>query len=266
MDKTREAKIQEIIAKSSQPKPAGEWIMHQTWENLLFMHWPVDKRVLRTLVPADLELDLYNGQAYLTMIPMHMVDIHLRYLPPFPSTGHFPEINLRTYVRYKGKPGIYFLSIDAGTQLGSWIARHTFFLPYVHSEMTFKEIDTGFALASDRPESDGFKAARFSGTYHPVGDPAQPKEGSLDHFLVERYNMFAMGNDNQLFCGEVRHSAWNIQPAKADIDLNTVPQAAGITIPEVQPILLFAFRTDVTCWPMRPVGADRKGCLSFFNQ
>src|SRR5690349_15567099 len=103
--------------------PAGPWIMHQNWHDLLFAHWPVPVETLRPLIPAGLSLDTYNGEAWLGLIAFNLSGIRLRGLPPVPFTCQFVELNVRTYVIRDGKPGIYFLSLDASNALAGAIAR-----------------------------------------------------------------------------------------------------------------------------------------------
>ena len=251
-----ERKVERLVAhaeKRSGAKLNLPWVMHQTWENLLFMHWPIDFDHLRSLVPPELEIDTFEGQAYVTMIPMHMNNIHLHDLPAVPGTREFPEINLRTYVRMNDEPGIFFFTIDSGSSFASWVARHTFFLPYIYSKMSFREESDGFHLESKRPNSHHAKKAEFSGSYHPVGEEYQTREGTLEHFLVERYAMYDKGPGGDFFKGNVQHPPWRIQKAEANIEINTVPEAAGIDLGDAVPMLLFAYNTEVLCWPMVPV-------------
>lgn len=113
--------------------------MRQTWNDVLFAHWPVDVSILRALVPSVLELDTYNGQAWISMLPFMLTNLRARYLPAIPGARAFPELNLRTYVTYKGKPGIYFFSLDADHRLAVLGARTFFHLPYFYADMKAKK-------------------------------------------------------------------------------------------------------------------------------
>lgn len=110
--------------------PEGMWIMRQTWNDVLFAHWPVDVSILRAMVPPVLELDTYNGQAWISMLPFMLTNLRARFLPAIPGARAFPELNLRTYVTYKGKPGIYFFSLDADHRLAVPALASFFHLPY----------------------------------------------------------------------------------------------------------------------------------------
>ena len=97
--------------------------MRQTWNDLLFAHWPVDAAALRELVPAGFELDPFDGQVWVGVVPFHMTNVAPRFVPALPWVSAFPELNVRTYVRVKGKPGVYFFSLDAADRLAVWGAR-----------------------------------------------------------------------------------------------------------------------------------------------
>src|ERR687892_361778 len=112
------------------PMPDGPWIMTQTWNDLLFAHWPVDANDLRQRVPAGLDLDLFEGQAYVGVVPFHMTNVAPRGVPAIPWVSAFPELNVRTYVRIGAKPGVYFFSLDAGNPVAVAVARAMFNLPY----------------------------------------------------------------------------------------------------------------------------------------
>src|SRR5207237_1052302 len=113
------------------------WIMNQTWQNLLFLHWSVAPEVIQPLVPPQLTIDCRDGEAWVSLLPMRLANLHLRGLPPLPFVSTFPEINLRTYVRVNGVAGVFFFSIDAPNPLAVWASRILFHLPYVRSAMKF---------------------------------------------------------------------------------------------------------------------------------
>src|SRR5258708_31233788 len=94
------------------PLPRGSWVMAQIWHDLLFAHWPVETRVLRAIVPAQLPLDIFDGRCWVGVVPFRMSGIHGHYLPSIPGLSRFPELNVRTYVTLGGKPGVYFFSLD----------------------------------------------------------------------------------------------------------------------------------------------------------
>src|SRR5215204_1401663 len=123
------------------PMPCGPWIMTQTWNDLLFAHWPVEAAVLRPLVPEAFELDRFNGQAWIGVVPFHMTNVAPRFVPALPWLSAFPELNVRTYVRAGGKPGVFFFSLDAGSTVAVGAARTLLNLPYFTAEMSVETRD-----------------------------------------------------------------------------------------------------------------------------
>ena len=104
------------------PLPDKPWIMVQTWHDLLFAHWPIPPEIMRQSVPPELPLDLYEGQAWVGVIPFHMSNVRPRWIPPLPGFSRFPEMNVRTYVTLDNKPGVFFFSLDAGNLPAVWAA------------------------------------------------------------------------------------------------------------------------------------------------
>src|SRR3977135_4252914 len=117
------------------PLPAGPWVMAQIWHDLLFAHWPVDAALLRPWVRRSCTATTSGGQAWLAVVPFRMTGVRRRGTPPLPWLSAFPELNVRTYVTYGGKPGVWFFSLDAGNSLAVSIARAWFHLPYFLARM-----------------------------------------------------------------------------------------------------------------------------------
>ncbi len=132
------------------PLPAGPWVMAQRWHDLLFAHWPVPAAEVRVLVPAGVEIDTFDGVAWLGVVPFRMSDVRLRGTPALPWLSFFPELNVRTYVVRDGKPGVWFFSLDAGNIAAVAIARRWFHLPYFHASMHIAERDAWMHYQSAR--------------------------------------------------------------------------------------------------------------------
>lgn len=161
--------------------------MRQTWIEVLFAHWPVDVSILRPMVPPILELDTYIGQAWISMLPFMLTNVRGRFLPSIPGARAFPELNLRTYVTYKGKPGIYFFSLDADHRLTVLGARMFFHLSYFYADMKDEKNGDGIDYVSKRRD---YGKATFRAAYRPNSAPFTAEEGSLDYWLTERYRLY----------------------------------------------------------------------------
>ncbi len=128
------------------PLPNGPWVMEQQWHDLLFAHWRVDEGLLRQHVHLGLEIDTYQGQAWLGVVPFRMEGVRLRYAPAIPGTSRFPELNVRTYVKHGEKAGVWFLSLDAASRLAVTAARVWFHLPYFFARMSCDEEADGLNM------------------------------------------------------------------------------------------------------------------------
>ena len=223
--------------------------MKQVWHDLLFMHWPVAVEQLRPLIPAELEIESCEGSAWVGVVPFHMSGIRARWTPPIPGTSAFPELNVRTYVKAEGKAGVWFFSLDAANSLAVAGARRFYHLPYFHAQMHAKSWPRGEIQYDSRRIHRGAPSADFRGRYRPFGDPFQAKQGSLEYFLVERYCLYA-ATRGRIFCGEIDHAPWPLQRAEAEIEINTMAAASGITLPSSKPLLHFARRQEVSVWAL----------------
>jgi len=224
--------------------------MAQTWENLLFAHWPVRVATLRRLVPSQLQLDTFAGSAWIGVTPFVVRGLRLRRVPPLPQLSSFPELNVRTYVTFGGRPGIYFLSLDAASRLAVLGARRAFRLPYFRARMSARGLGGGVRYSSSRTSPDGEPAA-FHAVYRSRGRRFQAEPGSLEYFLAERYCLFTFDERLGVHRADIHHPPWPLQPAEAQIDRNTMARPFGIELQE-EPLLHFAGRQDVLIWRRHP--------------
>jgi uncharacterized protein YqjF (DUF2071 family) len=233
------------------PLPSGRWVMEQRWHDLLFAHWRVEKELLRQHVPSGLEIDTYQGQAWLGVVPFRMEGVKLSYRPAIPGTSRFPELNVRTYVKHGEKAGVWFFSLDAASRLAVTVARAWFHLPYFFAGMSCVERDGWIEYASDRKQR-GAPAAVLRGKYRPKGETFQAASGTLEQFLTERYCLYSADAEGNLKRGEIHHRPWNLQLAKAEISENSMTNRLGLTL-EAPELLHFSRRQDVLVWPLRRV-------------
>jgi uncharacterized protein YqjF (DUF2071 family) len=213
--------------------------MAQTWCDLLFAHWPVPSTALRPLIPQSLDLDLWDGEGWVGVVPFRMEGIRPHGGFALPVLSRTPEINVRTYVNRDGKPGVYFFSLDAGSQLVVWGARRFFGLPYYHARMESRAEGDAVRYRSSRILGN----ADFQGWYRPISDARFTQPGDLDHWLTARYCLYTAGGR-----ADIWHEPWQIQLAEARIEVNTMGAAAGIPLPDRPPLLHFARRLDVKVW------------------
>lgn len=248
--------ILKITEHRTYPLPRGPWAMRQTWANLLFAHWPLPPAVLRALIPASLELDTYDGQAWLGIVPFAMRNVRPRCLPAVPWLSFFPELNVRTYVRVRDhgidKPGVYFFSLDAANPIAVAVARAAFLLPYFNAHMHTRERRGWIEYRSDRYHRDAPPAGLVC-RYRPTGKVYLSQPGTLEHWLTERYALYTVDKRNRPYIGEIHHIQWPLQPAEAEFTRNSMAGAAAMRLPDVPPLLHFARRIDMAAWLLRRV-------------
>jgi uncharacterized protein YqjF (DUF2071 family) len=221
--------------------------MTQSWHDLLFAHWPLDPALIRGHVPAEIAIDLFDGRAWIGVVPFHMTNVAIRGARPLALA--FPELNVRTYVSVGGKPGVYFFSLDAASRLAVFTARTLFRLPYHDATMA---VDVGARQVSYRSRrKDG--TAELAATYGSVGPVQESRPGTLEYFLTERYCLYTADTTGRARRLEIHHRPWPLQPADAQIAVNTMADACGIALPAVKPLLHFAKRLDVLAWGLHPV-------------
>lgn len=247
------------------PPPDRRPAMVMRWLDLLFAHWPVEPEVMRPLVPEGLELDTFDGQAWLGVVPFRMTDVRPPWCPPLPGVSAFAELNVRTYVRSRGehgkagfgegvvgKPGVWFFSLDAASRPAVRVARWTFHLPYFDARMRLEATDGRIRYESRRIQR-GTPPGVFRARYRPLGEPTFSEPGALDHWLTERYCLYSQDRCGRLYRGNIHHLPWPLQRAEAEIEEDTLTAplgATGLSVerPDREPLLHFARRLDVVAW------------------
>ena len=247
--------ILSTVAHRPYELPPGKWRMAQRWNDLLFAHWPIAIEEMAQLLPTGLEVDSFDSYAWAGVVPFWMDQVRTRALgercATVPGTSSFCELNLRTYVKSSitGLRGVFFFSLDAASALAVLGARTLFHLPYFLASMKRKTTSDGsIEYSSKRLLSRS--TVRFEAKYRGLGEVAPSAEGTLEHFLTERYCLFTP-HGRQVLVGHIHHLPWPLQAAEAEIRINELPAAHGIALPERAPVLHFARELHVYIWSLR---------------
>lgn len=233
------------------PAPTARVVMYQRWHDLLFMHWPVAAELLRPHIPSGLEIDTFEGQAWLAVVPFRMSHIHPRGLFPVPWLSEFAELNVRTYVIKDGRPGVWFFSLDAANPIAVAIARNWFKLPYFNARMNCEDDGKKIIYSGQRTHRNAPSCA-FIGTYHPVADVIIPNPGTLEYFLTARYCLYTADAGGKVYRGEIDHDPWPLQVAEASIKVNTMAEPIGVKLAG-EPLLHFSKTINVNVWGLEKI-------------
>lgn len=232
-----------------------EPVLHQDWNHLLFLHWSTSAEQLRELIPPGLSLDLFQGTAYVGLIPFTVTNSRASFTPAVPGFSDFHEVNVRTYVLHGGKPGVFFFSLDAASRAAVLAARSLFRLPYHYARMAM-------SLAAGRRRIEFHSERRWpkplpaacSIRYRVEEGPLRPAPpGTVEHFLIERYTLYTFDR-GRLYQVTVEHSPYQVQHAEVESAEETLIWAAGIRKAEEAPLVHYSPGVSVGINALKPVG------------
>jgi len=228
------------------PMPERKHSLGQNWVNLTFMHWEVDPELLRKYVPEDLEIELFDGKAYVGTIPFRMEKVRPRNLPSISFISNFPEFNIRTYVSKNGKSGVFFLTLDAQSQVTCMYAPLAYGLPYRYAKCEHYANDNGGYIWKSERKSDGVK---LEGETTTKGSLVKAKKGSLEEFLFERYCLY-VSKKNLTYIAYTCHEPWEYQEAEVKIKVNSLTDSYGLGIenPLNPDLVHFSKGVEVLTW------------------
>lgn len=231
------------------PLPKTPWVLYMRWHDLLFAHWPVPVDLVRSLIPDALEIDIFDGSAWIGVVPFYMSGVRPRYIP---ISLAFPELNVRTYVKFRDKPGVWFFSLDAASWLSVRVARW-FGLPYYDARMTIQKIQADVVDYESVRTHKNAPSAEFNAKYSPTSPEYFSALGTLDHWLTERYALYGGPKADQIVSGEIHHLPWPLQRAEVDLRRNTMSAALGLKLTDTKPLCHFARYQEVLAWPIMPI-------------
>lgn len=229
------------LAPAQRPpdRPAG----FQRWRNLLFLHWEVPVDALRAILPQDLAVDTFEGRAYIGLVPFTMRDVSPWWSPSVPGVSNFHEVNLRTYVHHRDRPGVWFFSLDAASSIAVIAARAGWHLPYHRASMDM-EIDGDDVTYRSRRLWPGPKPAELSLSYRIGESLGHAVPGTFEHFLVERYLLFAETGSG-LEIGQVHHASYPIHRAEVKDLSESMVSVLGLPALSGPPHVLYSPGVDV---------------------
>jgi uncharacterized protein YqjF (DUF2071 family) len=239
-------------------EPDRQVLLHQNWLNLLFLHWEVPAAELQALLPLRLTADTFEGKAFVALVPFTLSGVRPMMVPPLPWISAFHEINVRTYVHCEGRdPGVWFFSLDASSSIAVAAARAAYHLPYFNADVDFRVHPGGLPSVdfdSHRTDSRGAMPADAHLRYRPAEGPVtHAAPGTLEHFLVERYILYAEDDRRDLYRARVHHQPYPLQRAEVITLQETLIWASGIKRPEHPAYAHYASEVNVKVYPLERV-------------
>ena len=217
------------------PQPVVRPVMTQQWCDLAYIHWRYDPAVVQALLPEGLEVDTFDGSAWVGLIPFSMRNIAVPGTPPVPYFGSFPEVNVRTYVRKDGIPGVWFFSLDVNRLLPAAVARATYLLPYCWGSASHELADNVLTTEVFRRWPGGGETSiRIR-----VGDAIE-RSDDLSVFLSARWGLYSRGFGKGLRYAPVDHETWRLHNATLEYLEDSLVTAAGLPAPTGEPHVLFS--------------------------
>ena len=221
--------------KTSCPNPVKRAVMTQRWTDLAYLHWEYEPSVIQAMLPAGLEVDTFEGSAYVGLIPFSMRDVGLPKLPPVPYFGSFPEVNVRTYVKRNGIPGVWFFSLDVNRLAPALVARTTYLLPYCWGKALNELVGSTLSTSVRRRWPD---VASTKIEVQVGAKIEQPDE--LSNFLTARWGLYSKGIGSSLMYAPVDHEPWTLHSASLTHLEDSLIVRAGIPAPTGEPHVMFS--------------------------
>jgi uncharacterized protein len=249
----KKAQLTDLDRLAIRERPEGQAVMHQDWGKLLFMHWRMDEKALRPLIPERLTIDTFDGSAWIAVTPFTMWDIRAfpPFLPPVPGLSRMHELNVRTYVHLDNVPGVWFFSLDANSSVAVLTARTFFHLPYFNAEMELEQEDATIIYSSTRTESDE-PEAKLATTWKIGETLPYSHPGSLEFFLTERYCLYS-AHKQKLYRARIFHEPWPLKKASLSSFDSTMIESHGLPTPKGDPLLHYAEEISVDIWSLEEV-------------
>ncbi|WP_436795811.1 YqjF family protein [Actinospongicola halichondriae] len=232
--------------------PDRPWSAAQREQHVLFLHYPVPVEQLRSAVPDSLEIQVVDGTAWISVIALEVADVTARRFPVPPWLRRFGEVDLLVPVVHEGRRGVFFLAIEGAQRIASMITRWTIGLPYLYAGTRTRQMRDGWQVTSGPRWCADAPAASFDATYRPLG-PVEHNPDSPASWLADQYSMYVVDRRGRLCRGDEIHGMWPLRAAEVDLRMNTLPAAAGLTVPDRPALVHYSEGRDIVTWTPTPV-------------
>ena len=245
------------LARYAPQRPPGA---AQIERDILLLHYEMDPAAIRPLVPAPLELHLYGGSAWVGILALQMADVQVRLLPWIPGAmRNFPEVDFATYVRFRGRDGLFFLSLESGSRWVAPLTRLGTGLPWMYSGLRRTESDGTFSVQSGPRSSRGAGAASLDLSFRP--DPAKkvPDPGSPIALLSGQYSAFNVDLFGRICEVDEIHDPFETTEVDCEIRSNSLGNPVGLRLPDTPALMHYTAGRRIVSWFPRAVTRRRSG-------
>ncbi len=235
-----------IDRETIRQRPDGLPLMEHHWGKLLFMHWPLSVESLRPLIPPQLDIDTFDGEAWVGITPFTLWNVRLSFTPPVPYLSDFHELNVRTYVLYRGVPGVWFFSLNTNSSMTVFGARTFYFLPYFNADIDLRQEDDIIHYALRRTDAE--RGGEFNASWK-IGDELPEAEpGTLEFFLTERYCLYSASGES-IYRARIHHRPWPLRQAALLSHTSDIAEADYVPALKGKALVHYAEALAVDVWP-----------------
>jgi uncharacterized protein len=242
-----------LVSHRPFPLPGGRWRWRQRWDSVLLLHFRVAAAALGPLVPPQLTVEEADDSAWVSLVPFRMRNVRPRYLPAIGPLSNFTELNVRTYVRAAGKPGVFFLGIQARGALVAWLARTLSPLDYRSAALDWQAARSPETAALD-PGAVSFRSPLLDVDFASGDALAPERRKPLDIFLTERYCLYAPTPTGVVRLN-VHHLPWPLVEPRVRLLRNEALRSLGAKNPLQPDLVHLSPGVEVAGWPSEPVSA-----------
>jgi uncharacterized protein YqjF (DUF2071 family) len=201
----------------------------QHWTNVLFLHFAAPVEELSVRLPPQIEVDTFDGQGWVSCV-LFRLNLRPAGLPFVPGFSSLLELNVRTYVRHRDQPGIYFLKMYADNRLAIWASRLLTPLCYEFAAIIDRRLPDGMRqVECNLPDS---RCSALAVDVMSSEDFNELRQGSLDFWLLERYRLFVARRDGAILAADVEHSPWRAATVEAKAVQHDLHEVSGLQIIE----------------------------------
>ncbi len=213
------------------------------WENIIMANYEIDPKNLIPFLPKGVELDLFHGKCYISLVGFMFKKTKL-FNVPIPFLGTFEEINLRFYVlRKEGgitKRGVVFINETIPYKIVAWMANklykeHYTVVPTKHKIVKDPNVD--------KVKFEWLLNKKWNSIYVEATNKVEEmKNDTLEKFIYEHYYGYTKIDENKTEEYKLQHPSWNVHKVidyKIDCDFQAMYGNPFLVLNHTKPEAVF---------------------------